>query len=258
MIDALILAAGRGSRLGLVTQGTPKCLVKVSGRPLLDYWLEHLDASGVVRRVFINAHYLGEQVRQFLNGCKYAEKVELIFEDRLWGTGGTLARLVSAKGPFNEGLFVAHADNLSLFSLRDFLASHHSRPKYCEATVMTFETDSPSTCGIFELNEQNVAIEFFEKVADPPGRLANGAVFAFSNQALDTLCQQFKSLQTDAGQIEEVFDLSRDFLPNLIGKLWTFHNDFYHRDIGTPASLATANADFPGARARFLTGQAKF
>ena len=256
-MDALLLAAGRGSRLGVLTQSTPKCLVPIAGRPLLDYWLEQLNASKGISRVFVNAHYLGEQVQEFLSLSPFARKVQVVHENRLWGTGGTLARLVASYGPFEEGLFVAHADNLTLFGLEDFLARHHSRPEYCLATVMTFETDTPSSCGIFKLNEQNVVVEFFEKVAHPPGRLANGAVFAFSRAALAALCQQFKGLQTEAGQTEEVFDLSRDFLPKLVGGLWSFHNDVYHRDIGTPVSLAAANADFPGARARFLTGQAE-
>jgi mannose-1-phosphate guanylyltransferase len=257
-MDALLLAAGRGSRLGALTESTPKCLVSIAGRPLLDYWLEQLDGSKSISRVFVNVHYLGEKVKEFLNQSSFARKVQVVHENRLWGTGGTVARLVASHGPFEDGLFVAHADNLTLFDLEGFLVSHHSRPEYCFATVMTFETDTPSSCGIFKLNEQNVAVEFFEKVAHPPGRLANGAVFAFSNGALAALCGQFKSLQTGIGETEEVFDLSRDFLPKLIGKLWTFRNNFYHRDIGTPASLDIANADFPGARARFLTGQTEF
>lgn len=250
-----MLAGGQGSRLGKLTLSTPKCLVPIAGRPLLDYWLEQLDGSSAVTKVFINVYHLGEQVQLFLRTCQYAQKVEVIVENRLWGTGGTTARLVARHGPFDEGLFVAHADNLSVFSFKDFWASHQSRHELCLATVMTFETDTPSSCGIFKLNEQNVVIEFYEKVPQPPGRLANGAVFAFSNQALNELCRQFGGLKNLYGQAEEVFDLSRDFLPRLVGRLWAFHNDVYHRDIGTPDALAAANVDFLDVRTKFLTGR---
>jgi mannose-1-phosphate guanylyltransferase len=253
-MDAFLLAAGRGSRLGALTQSTPKCLVPIAGRPLLDYWLEQLDSCSAIGRIFLNVHYLVEQVLQFLATCPFARKVKVVEEDRLWGTGGSVARLVTLDGPFEGGLFVAHADNLSLFRLESFLASHDSRPGFCLATVMTFEADAPSSCGIFTLDEQKVVEAFFEKVAHPPGRLANGAVFALSSEALQMLCEQFQLLRGLPNRGEEVFDLSRDFLPQLVGKLFTSHNNVYHRDIGSPESFDAANNEFFEARERFLKG----
>ena len=52
---ALLLAAGRGTRLRPLTDTVPKCLVPVQGRPLLDYWLALLFDAGV-ERVLINTH----------------------------------------------------------------------------------------------------------------------------------------------------------------------------------------------------------
>ena len=254
-MDTLLLAAGRGTRLGTITKSTPKCLVKVAGRPLLDYWLEQLDSCTSINRVFVNTHYLSEHVHTFLKNSMFTSKVHIIAENRLWGTGGTLARLIEAHDVFYDGLLVAHADNLSLFKLDDFLQRHHRRPEYCSATVMTFDTDTPSSCGIFKLNRQQVVTEFFEKPSSPPGKLANGAVFAFSPDALLRLMKQFSSIEIPLVNSGEVFDLCRDFLPLLVGKLWTFHNDVYHRDIGTPASLAVANNDFFSARTQFMKGQ---
>lgn len=254
-MDALLLAAGRGTRLGTMTQSTPKCLIKVAGRPLLEYWLEQLDSCHLIDRVFVNTHYLSEQVHDFLKNSKFTSKVHIIAESSLWGTGGTLARLVEAQDIFHDGLLVAHADNLSLFELNDFLERHRRRPIYCLATVMTFNTDTPSSCGIFKLNRHQVVTEFFEKSSSPPGKLANGAVFVFSPDALLHLKKQFNSIEIPLESSGEAFDLCRDFLPLLVGKLWTFHNDVYHRDVGTPASLAVANNEFFNARTQFMKGQ---
>lgn len=256
-MNVLLLAAGRGIRLGPVTEKVPKCLVPVAGRPLLEYWLEQLDCCDLIESIFVNTFYRASQVDSFLATSIFARKVQIIREDKLWGTGGTLARLIDSQGIFEEGLLVAHADNLSLFKLDDFLESHNSRPKACLATVMTFNTDTPSSCGIFRLNKQKVVIEVFEKVSNSPGRLANGAVFVLSPEALSLIKNQFQCLRKTRLTKREVFDLSRDFLPRLLGKLWTYHNDVYHRDIGTPISLHTANSDFLNAKTRFLMEGAK-
>jgi len=62
---ALLLAAGIGSRLLPITATTPKCLVMINGRPLLDYWLELLFGAGV-ERILINTHWLAEQVEAYV------------------------------------------------------------------------------------------------------------------------------------------------------------------------------------------------
>ena len=60
-MKAVILAAGKGTRLGSMTTGTPKCLVEIGGRPILDYQLAGLEAAGVDDIVVV-AGYLADQV----------------------------------------------------------------------------------------------------------------------------------------------------------------------------------------------------
>jgi mannose-1-phosphate guanylyltransferase len=74
-----------------------------------------------------------------------------------------------------------------------------------------------------------------EKVTEPPGNLANAAVFLFSPQVFDII----SDMRGDA-----VIDVSRDIIPRLLGRLATFQTSGYHRDIGTPESLANARRDF--------------
>lgn len=239
-MKALLLAAGRGSRLRPVTDTLPKCMVPVMGRPLLDYWLELLGPASECSEILINTHYLPQPVREFVADSPYRGKITLLHEDELLGTGGTLvANLPRLSG---EDALVAHADNLTLFSLADFLAAFRQRPAGCVATMMSFRTDSPSSCGILELDAQGVVQGFHEKVEDPPGDLANAAVFLFSREALDTI-----------GGVDHTrtCEISLDIVPRLIGRMNTWLNGNYHRDIGNPASLAAARAEFPGVYARF-------
>src|SRR5260370_38298707 len=85
---ALLLAAGIGSRLLPITAKTPKCLVAINGRPLLDYWLELLFGAGI-ERVLVNTHWLAEQVDAYVKASRWASRIDLVHEDELLGSGGT-------------------------------------------------------------------------------------------------------------------------------------------------------------------------
>jgi mannose-1-phosphate guanylyltransferase len=236
-VRALLLAAGLGTRLAPITHTVPKCLVEIEGRPLLDYWLELLTTGGI-RDILVNLHYLPDVVRHYIAGSPYAGHVKTVYEDRLLGTGGTL---LNNKTFFaHEPAMVIHADNLSLFDLRAFVARFESRAPGIEITMMTFRTDVPETCGIVELDRDGVVQAFHEKVKNPPGNLANAAVYILAPSVLAFI----ESLGKD------VVDLSTEVLPRYLGRINTFENDVYHRDIGNVQSLTAARQEYPSVAAR--------
>src|SRR5258708_1518488 len=113
---ALLLAAGLGTRLRPITNTIPKCLVTINGRPLLGYWLDLLLGSGEIERVLVNLHYFPDTVRQFVASSRWRQRVDVVHEDTLLGTGGTV--LANAGYFSRDALMVVHADNLSLFDVR--------------------------------------------------------------------------------------------------------------------------------------------
>lgn len=229
---ALLLAAGLGTRLQPLTNYLPKCLVPIHGRPLLDYWMETLVGHGV-EHIVINTHYLAPLVYEFLRASQWMPYVTLVDEAELLGTGGTILKNRS----FFEGssFIVAHADNLTIFDAEDFIGAHVKRPSGTEMTMMVFESDDPRSCGIVELDSRRVVQAFHEKVESPPGNLANAAVYIFEPSVLDML------QKTSRQQI----DLSTEIIPELVGRINTYKNTGYHRDIGNIASWRQANRDFP-------------
>ena len=86
---AILLAAGFGTRLRPLTNTTPKCLVPIKGKPLLEVWLERLSEVGV-GPFLINTHYLAEQVERFVELSLYTDNITLVHEAKLYGTEGTL------------------------------------------------------------------------------------------------------------------------------------------------------------------------
>ena len=92
-VRAVILAAGLGTRLRPLTDRTPKCLLPVAGRPLLDYWLDALAAAGV-REVLVNTHALAQQVRAHIQTIMQRGGMRLkeAYEPELLGSAATLRR----------------------------------------------------------------------------------------------------------------------------------------------------------------------
>lgn len=229
-MKALLLAAGVGSRLRPITDTIPKCLVPINGKPLLEYWLENLRDAGV-DEFLINTHYLHKQVEEFVNSSKHREKITLAYEKELLNTGGTL--LANRDFFHDEPFMLIHADNLSFCDIREFIDAHKNRPHGCDITMMLFRSDDPSSCGIVELDENKIVQGFFEKVANPPSNLANGAVYICEPSVFDFL--------EDLGK--KKIDFSLDLLPRYMGKIYTYLNGIYHRDIGSPQSYSLANIE---------------
>ncbi len=232
-MKALLLSAGLGTRLRPITNTIPKCLVPINGKPLFEYWLENLSKVGITE-FLVNTSYLSSQVEEYINNSIYKDKVTLIHETELLNTGGTLLEnkefFISNN---NEPFLLVHADNLSFCNFNNFIDTHKNRPNNTEITMMLFKSNTPSSCGIVELDDENIVQQFYEKVENPPSNLANGAVY---------ICEQ--SLFTFLESLgKKDIDFSNDVLPNYLGKINTFLNDVYHRDIGTVESYALAQIE---------------
>ena len=225
---AILLAAGFGTRLRPVTDTIPKCLVPIHGKPLLQIWLERLSAAGV-ESFLINMHYLSEQVVEFINESEFRDQVELVHEPDLLGTAGTLVNNIDFFHG-EDGLLI-HADNYCLADFSKFFYAHQQRPNKCLITMMTFRTDEPSSCGIVELDDKNVVIEFYEKVESPPSDLANGAVYILSHDLIELLKKEYSN----------IVDISAELLPTLINKIYSHEINEKFVDIGTPERYEQAN-----------------
>src|SRR5271170_3440396 len=84
-MDAIILAAGLGTRLRPYTEKTPKPLLPVRGRPILDWALGALPAA--VDRAIVVVHYLGEQIEAYLAEQKHIPVAEAVWQHTPRGTG---------------------------------------------------------------------------------------------------------------------------------------------------------------------------
>jgi mannose-1-phosphate guanylyltransferase len=235
-MKAFLLAAGLGTRLRPITDSTPKCMLRIGGRPLLDIWLDALAKAGV-DEVLVNLHHLAHVVRSHVAARGGPPEVRLVEERELLGSAGTL--LANRDFVAGEEMFLAvYADNLTDFDLGLLVDAHRRGGSI--ATVSLFRAPRPSECGIVEVEDGRV-VGFVEKPAQPRSDLANAGMYAFHPDVIDLIDGQSASAPTDIG-----FHL----LPQLVGKARAVSMDgCFLIDIGTPAALRRARDEWQGRSA---------
>ena len=227
-IKALLLAAGLGSRLKPLTLNIPKCLVEINHKPVIEFWFEKFEKIKI-QEVIINTHYLHQKVEKYIE-TQYFRKflLKTIFEKRLLGTAATLIK--NRRFFYGSLGLLIHADNFTNIDLEVLINAHKNKPKNCILTMLTFSAKEPQKCGIVKLDNKGIMSAFYEKAINPPGNIANGAVYLFEDEFLEWLTLN----NPDAK------DFSTEIIPKLIGKIFTYHTDSIYIDIGTPESLEEA------------------
>lgn len=182
VMKAMILAAGEGTRLRPLTSETPKVLLPVGGRPLIEHQLSWLKSHGI-REVAINLYHLGNNIKDFLgDGSRF--KMEIIYspEEALLGTAGGVKRMESF---FSDTFVVVYGDVLTDFNLSEMIAFH--KETKAKATLSVLKEPERPGAGIIEMGNKGRILSFVEK--PPPGSalssLSNGGIYILEKEVLN-------------------------------------------------------------------------
>lgn len=154
--NAIILAAGYGSRLAPVTDEIPKPLIPVGDRTLLENILFALEKASVAKFA-VNTHHLGEQIKQAVKDSTWSKKVVLYPEDEILGTGGPL---VNAKEMLADcDAFILH--NGDILTDIDFkaLIGHHETAG-CPITMVMIDGPENKVA----VNENGIVVDILGKL----------------------------------------------------------------------------------------------
>jgi len=233
-VKAFLLAAGVGSRLRPITNTTPKCMLPIDGRPLLDIWLDAFDRAGV-DEVLVNLHHLPDVVSRCIAARRAPPAVRTFFEPELLGSAGTL--LANRQWVDGEEFFLAcNADNLTDFDVRSLVDAH--REHGAIATLAVFHSQQPSAGGVVELDATGKVIGFVEKPSEPVSDLTNAGMYAFHPSLLDEIDDMPRS------------DIGYDLLPRLVGRARAVLVEGYFRDVGTVDAYRRAREEWPARALR--------
>jgi mannose-1-phosphate guanylyltransferase len=199
---AMILAAGKGTRLYPLTERVPKCMVPIGGKPLLEDTVRRLAGQGVTR-ITINLHHLGEVIAgHFGDGRRFGVDLRYSPEEELLGTAGGVKRAFD-RGLLGDRFFVWYGDNLSRCRLAD-LAAHHRRLD-ADVTIALHHRDDPTKSGIVGLDDGGRITRFLEKPRPEEifSNWVNAGIYLVEARVLDAVPEGF-------------FDFGRDLFPRLL------------------------------------------
>lgn len=217
-MKAFLLTAGLGTRLRPLTDNTPKCLLPIAGRPLIDYWFDLFDKYGI-DEVLVNMHHLPEQTEGYLKNKDFPGEIRLYYEPVLLGSAGT----IRANRNFvadEELFFVFYGDNLANIQIDRWLEFHRGHDG--DLSLLLYRTDKPHLKGVVELNDRGKVLSFEEKPAHPRSDLASAGMYLASPKIFDVF-----------PDCDPPIDMAFHVLPKLIGRMWGMHCDYLIIDIGT-------------------------
>jgi NDP-sugar pyrophosphorylase family protein len=229
----MILAAGKGSRLGNLTLSCPKPLLPIADRPVLAYTIDWLRRYNITD-IAINLHHVPEVVQDhFGNGQIYDVNIHYSIEETLLGTAGALTPLVDF---FDTTFVVVYGDVLTNFNLAAMLAFH--RCKQSKFTIALYRVADPSRCGVVDLDKQQRIRRFIEKPKPEEvfTNLANAGVYLLEPAILDNIPQN------------QIYDFGHDLYPRLLSEDVPLYGyplkKEYLIDMGTPETYQQAQVDY--------------
>jgi glucose-1-phosphate thymidylyltransferase len=176
-LNAILLAAGYGTRLYPLTRDRPKSLLPVGGRPILDYLADRLEAAPEIERMVLVSN--GRFVRQFEEwaAARSLAKPLKVLNDGTMSNEGRLGAVGDVRFAMEEGgiggqaAYVLATDNLPRFDLRDIIALSAARRSSAVFVCRSTDPQELKRMGIAQLDAAGRVVAFEEKPAHPKGEL---------------------------------------------------------------------------------------
>ncbi len=232
--QAVILAGGRGTRLGEITRQVPKPMLPIGGRPFLDYLLEMVERHGY-GDILLLGGYLGEVLEAAYDGRRIgAATIRVMRETVPLGTAGTLT---IARAALDPRFLMMNGDAFFDINLRAL--EQASRESGATATLALRSVENAARYGRV-VEEQGKVVAFLEKDATRPGPgIINGGIYVLKREILDCVHDLPCSLEQD------VFPVLAER-----GEIRGHEFDGYFLDIGLPETLEQGRRELPRARLR--------
>ena len=230
---AMVLAAGRGTRLAPLTDTIPKPLVQVAGRPFLEHILEFLRAGGI-EEVVLNLHHLGERIAEHLgDGERFAVRIRYSWEEPILDTGGGIKRAEPLLA--GEPFVVMNGDSLLELALGEVAAHHRARGAI--ATMVVRPDPDAARFGLVELDHGG----HVRRIAGRPPGVSEGLEgFMFPGLHI------FEPAIFEWMEPDTPFSVTRVTYPRLLAAGSPIQGFVTHArwvNIDTPESLAAADAE---------------
>ncbi|MGB1296262.1 MAG: nucleotidyltransferase family protein [Flavobacteriales bacterium] len=224
-LEAVLMAGGKGTRLRPMTLTTPKPLLEVGGKPIIEYNIDRLIEFGV-RKIYISVNYLKDQLKAYFgDGSSKGIEIEYIEETEITGTLGS-ATYVSQYG--NDQILIMNSDLLTNIDFEDLFLQHQNSSS--EMTVATVPYKVSIPYGIVETKDQMV-----QSIIEKPTYTyySNAGIYILNASCLSEIPQ--KAFYNATDMIEKLVAEKRSVSNYPILSYWL--------DIGKPIDFEKAQED---------------
>lgn len=150
-IDAVIMAGGRGQRLQPLTDTTPKPLLKVGDKPIMEHNIDRLAAYGI-DDFWVSVNYLGEQIEHYFgNGQKKNIKIEYVWESAPLGTIGAVSKVTNFD---HDYVLVTNSDLLTTIDYENFFLDFVKQEADFAVLTIPYQVNIPYA--VLETNERKI------------------------------------------------------------------------------------------------------
>jgi mannose-1-phosphate guanylyltransferase len=190
---AIILAGGLGTRLRPLTDATPKPLLPIKGKPIIEHAIDNFRKHGITD-IVLSIGYKADIIKQyFKDGKQFGVKMSYCIEHEPLGTGGAIRE--SSKD-IKETFIAINGDNLADFDWTKILNAH--KKNKAKITMALYPVEDVTQYGIAKLEGSKIA-DFIEKPSPDktPSNLNNAGGYVIEPDALDILPQGKSSIERD-------------------------------------------------------------
>ena len=242
-MKSIILAAGYATRLHPLTKDTPKPLLEVAGKPIIEHIIEKIEEIKEIDEIFIvtNAKFYSN-FEEWRKGHQSDKKIKII-NDKTTSNQGRLGSLgdvnfVIEQENIKESILIVAGDNLFGFPLKGFVESHKKHNKSAVALYDVKDKELAKHYGIVGVNEENRMIDFEEKPKEPKSTLASTGIYIYPPHVLPMLQDFVKKYKNS--------DKAGNFLEWLHKKetVYCYTSKRKWFDIGTLDQLEKARKEF--------------
>jgi NDP-sugar pyrophosphorylase family protein len=228
-MKAIIHCGGKGTRLAEISKTIPKPMVKINGKPLLEYHIENLKKTGVIN-ICITLHHLPKVIMDYFgNGERYGVNILYSVEPLMLGTGGALSPI---KEFVKDDTLIVYGDVVSFVDYRKMLSFH--KRKKALITAATHPSSHPEDSDLVTFDKSFKMLSISRK----PHK-----IIPLSPQNLSALYIVNPKIKKYL-DIPKPFDIAHDLLPLLLErkeKVFCYNTSEFMMDIGTPERLHKAH-----------------
>ncbi|MEM4889329.1 MAG: glucose-1-phosphate thymidylyltransferase [Thermosphaera sp.] len=229
----LVLAAGEGSRLRPLTFSKPKHLIRLLGKPMIQYPVEDLVSAGI-KNIGIVIGYFGDMIREILNdGSRYGASFTYIVQERRLGIAHAIYRAIET-GFLNSEFVVYLGDNILSDGISNFIRLFQE--KFSDVHILLAKVKDPRYFGVAILKDNKIT-RLVEKPREPVSNMAVVGVYMFRDP--DLVERAFKSLSPSWRGEYEITELIQWFVDNGYKVTYSEVSGWW-KDVGTRESLLDA------------------